>query len=56
VTGFTIGANQIGPNPLFVNASTAPYDFHLQPGSPGINAGVTDVGSQQYPGFSPAFP
>jgi hypothetical protein len=40
VTGFTIGANQIGPNPLFVNASTAPYDFHLQSGSPGINAGV----------------
>ena len=56
VTGFTIGTNQIGANPLFVNASTAPYDFHLQPGSPGIGAGVTDVGAQQYPGFSPAFP
>jgi hypothetical protein len=56
VTGFTIGTNQIGVNPLFVNASTAPYDFHLQSGSPGINAGVTDVGAQQYPGFSPAFP
>jgi Protein of unknown function (DUF1565) len=56
VTGFTIGTNQIGANPLFVNASTAPYDFHLQPGSPGIDAGVTDVGAQQYPGFSLAFP
>jgi len=40
VTGFTIGTNQIGVDPLFVNASTAPYDFHLQPGSPGIDAGV----------------
>jgi len=39
-TGFTIGTNQIGVDPLFVNASTAPYDFHLQPGSPGIDAGV----------------
>jgi hypothetical protein len=56
VTGFTIGINQIGVNPLFVNASTAPYDFHLQPGSPGIDAGVTDVGAHEYPGFSPVFP
>jgi hypothetical protein len=55
-TGFTIGTNQIGVDPLFVNASTTPYDFHLQPGSPGINAGVTDVGAHDYPGFSPAFP
>ncbi len=56
VTGFTIATNQIGANPLFVNASTAPYDFQLQPGSPGIDAGVTDVGAHEYPGFSPAFP
>ncbi len=56
VTGFTIGTNQIGVNPLFVNASTAPYDFHLQPGSPGIDAGVTNVGVYEYPGFSPVFP
>jgi hypothetical protein len=56
VTGFTIATNQIGANPLFVNASTAPYDFHLQPGSPGIDAGVTDVGAHEYPGFSPVFP
>jgi hypothetical protein len=56
VTGFTIGTNQIGANPLFVNASTAPYDFHLQPGSPGIDAGVTNVGVYEYPGFSPVFP
>ena len=56
VTGFTIGTNQIGVNPLFVNASTAPYDFHLQPGSPGIGAGVTDVGAVQYAGFSPVSP
>src|SRR5258706_5580912 len=56
VTGFTIGTNQIGVDPLFVNASTAPYDFHLQPGSPGIGAGVTDVGPVQYSGFSLVFP
>ena len=56
VTGFTIGTNQIGVDPLFVNASTAPYDFRLQPGSPGTDAGVTDVGAHDYPGFSPAFP
>jgi len=40
VTGFTIGINQIGANPLFVNASTAPYDFHAQLGGAGIDAGV----------------
>ena len=40
VTGFTIGINQIGANPLFVNASTAPYDFHAQAGGAGIDAGV----------------
>jgi hypothetical protein len=56
VTGFTMGTNQIGVDPLFVNASTAPYDFHLQPGSPGIDAGVIDVGASKYPGFSPVSP
>jgi hypothetical protein len=40
VTGFTIGINQIGANPLFINASTAPYDFHAQLGGAGIDAGV----------------
>src|ERR1700687_2415418 len=40
VTGFTIGINQIGASPLFVNASTAPYDFHAQLGGAGIDAGV----------------
>jgi hypothetical protein len=40
VTGFTIGINQIGANPLFVNASTAPYDFHARSGGAGIDAGV----------------
>src|SRR5712675_1870182 len=40
VTGFTIGINQIGANPLFVNVSTAPYDFHAQLGGAGIDAGV----------------
>src|SRR6267378_1273547 len=40
VTGFTIGLNQIAANPLLVNASTAPYDFHAQSGGAGIDAGV----------------
>jgi len=31
--------NLIGTNPLFVNAAGG--DFHLQPGSPGIDAGIT---------------
>ena len=39
-SGLTIGANQIGPDPLFVNANSPPYDFHLQAGSPGIDAGL----------------
>jgi len=39
-TGFTIGTNQIGPNPSFVNASKAPYDFHTNSGAPGIDAGM----------------
>jgi len=39
-SGFTIGTNQIGPNPSFVNASTAPYDFHTQAGGAGIDAGM----------------
>jgi hypothetical protein len=39
-----VGANQIGPDPMFVNASTAPYDFHLQPGSLAIDSGVNILG------------
>ena len=39
-TGFAIGTNQIGPNPSFVNASSAPYDFHEQSGGAGIDAGM----------------
>jgi hypothetical protein len=39
-TGLTIGANQIGVDPKFVNASAAPYDFHTQAGAPGTDAGM----------------
>jgi len=35
-----ISSNQMGVNPLFVNAATPPYDFHLLPRSPAIHAGV----------------
>ncbi len=43
-TGFAIGTNQIGPNPSFVNASSAPYDFHEQSGGAGIDAGMNISG------------
>jgi len=41
-TGLTIGTNQIGPDPLFVNGNQAapPYDFHEQSGGAGIDAGM----------------
>jgi Concanavalin A-like lectin/glucanases superfamily/Right handed beta helix region len=39
-SGCTLGVNQVGPNPMFVNIATAPYDFHVQTGGPGIDAGV----------------
>jgi hypothetical protein len=40
-TGMTIGTNQIGVNPLFVNATTSPYNFALSAGSPAIGAGLS---------------
>ena len=39
--GCLVDANQVGANPMFVNTSTAPYDFHLLATSPAINAGAT---------------
>jgi len=39
-SGCVVGTNQIGPDPMFVNASAPPYDFHLRPESPAIDAGV----------------
>ncbi len=39
--GLSIGVNQIGVNPMFVNAVNPPYNFQLQPGSPAIGSGVT---------------
>lgn len=39
-TGMTVGSNQIGANPLFVNASSTPPNFELQSGSPAIGGGV----------------
>jgi hypothetical protein len=38
--GMSVGTNQVGANPLFVNAS-APYNFALNAGSPAIAAGVS---------------
>jgi hypothetical protein len=36
----SVGSNLLGTDPLFVNVATAPYDFHLQPGSPAIQTGA----------------
>ena len=39
-SGCTLGTNQIGLDPKFVNASSAPLDFHVQAGGPGIDTGM----------------
>ena len=39
-SGCAFGANFLNADPQFVNAVSAPYDFHLLPGSPGAGAGV----------------
>jgi len=39
-TGCTLGINQTASDPMFVNATTEPYDFHLLPGSPAIDSGT----------------
>jgi len=38
-SGCSVGTNQIGADPKFVNTSS--YDFHLQSGSPAIDSGIT---------------
>ena len=35
-----LGSNLVNTNPKLVNTGAPPYDFHVQPGSPGIGAGV----------------
>lgn len=40
-TGCALSTNQIGVDPLFVNASSSPFDFHVQAGGPGIDTGMT---------------
>ena len=41
ITGFTYSNNKKSTNPLLVNITTLPFDFHLQSSSPAINAGMT---------------
>jgi len=38
--GCSIADNRIGDDPMFVNSSHPPYDFHLRPGSPAVGAGL----------------
>src|SRR5207245_1304891 len=38
--GVSIGTNTMGSNPMFMNASSAPYNFHVQSSGAGINAGM----------------
>ena len=58
--GCVLDANQMGEDPQFVNASSPPYDFHLQPGSPAIRRGapvpgvLTDIeGARRAAGTAP---
>ena len=39
-SGCSASVNQVGLNPMLVNTSTAPYDFHAKPGGAGIDAGM----------------
>jgi hypothetical protein len=39
-SGCVVSNNRLGVDPQFVRATTAPYDFHLLPTSPAINAGA----------------
>ena len=39
-SGCALETNQIGVNPMFVNASSVPFDFHVQAGGPGIDTGM----------------
>jgi len=39
-SGCSVEANLMNRDPLFVNGSAKPYDFHLRPGSPAIASGV----------------
>jgi len=41
ILGIAIGTNQTGADPMFVNATTPPYDFHPQWNSPAAGTGVT---------------
>ena len=40
----TIGANQMNVDPKLANVGSVPYDWHLQAGSPAIDAGVQIAG------------
>jgi hypothetical protein len=41
--GCSVAANQIGKDPLFVNATHEPYDFHLRAGSPAIGSAAAPL-------------
>lgn len=39
-TGCTVSNSRLGVNPMLVNTSTAPYDFHVNAGAPGTDGGA----------------
>jgi hypothetical protein len=39
-SGCSSSSNLLNTDPMFANATTAPYDFHLRSGSPAINSGT----------------
>jgi hypothetical protein len=48
-TGCTMDVTQTGVDPDFVNAATAPFDFHLQSNSPAIGGGTAALPSNAAP-------
>ena len=51
-SGCSVHDNRIGVDPMFVDASREPYDFHLRAGSPAIGAGGSATVSDDFDGLA----